>query len=274
MRFREAAKFEIEVCDAARTNARDGRVRGMLVPVDVLLARTRDDVPFSIGATTGTNTGGKVVATQLLAGSFIDALRNKTVLMRLGTQLAGLVGNCDIPRQSGLLAAGWIGEDDDAPGTEFDFDTSPLRAKTCAARAVITREMLLQPAIGVEAFVRGEIINAMSRTIDLAGFYGLGNNHQPKGVKNYAGLRGVAFANVRPTFQELVDMETQIRGRVKVDTAPDLQLEPGKLSRAIARTTLSEGRFSASLPCRKPSSVSNFFQSQSFKHPRFIRNYL
>ena len=50
--------------------------------------------------TTGATTGGNLVATDLLADDFIEALRNSTVMVGLGVQtLSGLVGDVAIPRR-------------------------------------------------------------------------------------------------------------------------------------------------------------------------------
>ena len=217
----EDAKFELEVCEAARYSSKRS-VKGLLIPSDVLLAESgrmrADPVPFSIaGGGVGTGTGGNVVATTLMAGSFIEALRNKCRLMAISTNLAGLVGNINIPRQVGLLEADWVGENDIAPGTQFDFEVLPLSPHTLAARSIVTREMILQPALGVEALVRGELINAFARKIDKSGFYATGGTNQPKGLKFTTGLRAVQFADTYPTYTELVAMKVKI-AKANVDT--------------------------------------------------------
>ena len=93
---REAAGFEIEASDAASQKL--GRAsRGITIPQEVL---TRD---LTVGTA---NAGGNLVATDLLAGSFIDLLRNASALDQAGaTVLTGLTGNVAIPRQSGAATA-------------------------------------------------------------------------------------------------------------------------------------------------------------------------
>ena len=59
--------------------------------------------------TTGATTGGNIVATDLLADDFIEALRNSTVMVGLGVQtLSGLVGDVAIPRRSGVASTGFL----------------------------------------------------------------------------------------------------------------------------------------------------------------------
>ena len=65
--------------------------------------------------------------------------------------------------------------------------------------------------MGVESMVRGDLINAMSQEIDKKSLYGLGTEHQPRGLKNYSGINGKDFATAQqPSFAEFVAMETEI----------------------------------------------------------------
>lgn len=101
----EAARFEFEVSEAAAK--KEGRTsRGLLVPVDVLYKRD-----LTTSTASGTAKAGNTVATDLLAASFIDVLRNKMVLNTLGAQfLTGLQGNVAIPRKTAASAAYWVAE--------------------------------------------------------------------------------------------------------------------------------------------------------------------
>lgn len=212
-RAREAAAFEYEACRAAG----DSRHGGFSVPSEVLLqgfTGQRADV-MSVGNIAaangvGTATGGALVATTLLAGSFIDALRNRCIAMQICSSMTGLQGEFDIPKQDGIAAAAWIGENDDAPETDINFHTLRMSPKTVAAYAAITRKMLMQPALSVEALIRADIVLAVAQAIDTAFFYGSGSENQPLGVLNVNGINAAGFAAVNPTFNELVGMESQI----------------------------------------------------------------
>lgn len=212
-RLREAAAFEYEACRAAG----DSRHGGFSIPGEVLLygfTGQRADV-MSVGDLApangvGTATGGALVATTLLAGSFIDALRNKCIAMQICSSMTGLQGEFDIPKQDGIAAAAWIGENDDAPETDINFHTIRMSPKTVAAYAAITRKMLMQPALSVEALIRADIVLAVAQAIDTAFFYGTGNNNQPLGVLKVNGINAAEFAGLWPTYNELVGMESQI----------------------------------------------------------------
>ena len=203
---RKDAAFEFDVCSAA---AAGRQTRGTLIPHDVLAVRT--GIISKDLATTGyTGTGKNTVATELLAGSFIDVLRNKAVLLQNATMLAGLVGNVDIPKQTSKTTASWIGEDDSAPSTDVNFGLVSLRAHTLAARSAITRRLLNQSSLGIEALVRENLARDLALALDYAGFYGDGSSNSPVGIKSTSGIGSATFAGANPTFAELVAMETAV----------------------------------------------------------------
>lgn len=206
---REEAAFELEACAAAAD--RSGRsLKGTLIPFDVLSVRNTNTISDTIATSGYTGTGKNLVATNLLSGSFVDALRNKTVLMQKATVLAGLVGNVDIPKQTTKTSATWIGEDSSAVQSDIDFGLISLRPKTLAARSEITRRLLNQSSLGVEALVRDDLAKSLALALDYAGFYGDGSSNAPIGINATSGIGFKGFAGTNPTFAELVDMETAV----------------------------------------------------------------
>lgn len=201
-----AAAFEIECSHAAQEQY--GRsAKGILVPDDVLRAFNAGGAANTpAGATTGSN----LVATDFLASSFIDLLRPRTTIMRLARTMGGLVGNVDIPKQTGGATAYWIGEGEDAAETTPTIGQLGLSPKTVAAYTDITRRLLMQSTPDAEAIVRGDLVAAIAQAIDYAGYYGSGTDNQPRGLANYTGINAVAFAGTNPTYAELVQMETEI----------------------------------------------------------------
>ena len=202
---REAAAFEIEAGEAA-ANRLGRSAQGVMVPPEVL----RRALNTSTSGTAAGDTGGYLVATDLLAGSFIDLLRNRTVFIQRATALSGLVGLVDIPKLVEGAQGYWIGEDADAGETSVTFGQVSLAPKTCAGMIEVTRRMLMQSSLDMEAMMRRDIAQALGSTIDLAGFYGTGSANDPVGVANWAGVNLVDFAAANPTFAEIVQMETEV----------------------------------------------------------------
>ena len=201
----EAAAFEFEASRAAAE--RIGKESDkFVVPADVL---TRALNTSTTGTAAG-DTGGYGIATVLQAESFIDILRNRATIMQLGTVMGGLVGNIDIPKQVAAAQGYWLGEDADATESTLDLGQISLTPKTVAAFSEITRKLMVQSSLDTEALVRADLAKALALTIDKAGYYGTGSDHQPLGIANQTGINAVAFAAVQPTYAELVEMETQI----------------------------------------------------------------
>lgn len=212
---REAAAMEFRASDAARERmGRDDNGSGnFMIPSDVLRRAVGGDfsrAALSTSATTGGN-GGVLVEHTLQTGSFIDILRRKNVVMQYARVLAGLVGNVDIPKQIAAAVAYWIGEGQDAQETGIAFGQLSLKPKTLAAFTDITRRMSMQSSMDVESMLRTDLAVAMATAIDYAAYYGPGTEYMPKGITNHDGINAVAFATPgRPTYGELVDMETAV----------------------------------------------------------------
>lgn len=207
----DAAAYELEVSQAAAQKmSQAGReVRGLVIPFDVLQNAGRRDIVSNKSGSGYTGTGSNVIKNELLVGSFFELLRNRCVLIQHATPLGGLQGAITIPKQTGHATAGWIGEDDEAPSTDVKFGQVSLSHKTVAAYSQITRDMLRQPSIDVEAFVRLELARSQAHAIDIAGFYGTGTGGQPLGIKNVSGINSHTFASCLD-YSGLVAMETAI----------------------------------------------------------------
>lgn len=206
-KMQQEAAYEIE-CSAEAQRAYGKEAKGILIPADVL--GRAFNAGGAANAPSGAQTGQTLVQTTMLTGSFIEMLRNRTTIMKLATVMGGLVGNVEIPKQTGGATAYWLGEGDDATEGTPTLGQIPLSPKSLAAYTDITRRLAMQSSPDAEGIVRRDLNNAMAQAIDLAGYYGTGTAFQPKGLKNYTGINGVDFAAANPTFAELVAMETAI----------------------------------------------------------------
>lgn len=200
----EAAAFEREVSEAG-SKAANKAARGIFIPGEILRAK-RD-------LTAGTNNaGGFTVATDLLAQSFIELLRNRAVVMRAGaTMLSGLVGNIAIPKQSAAATAYWVAENAAPTESQQTLAQVTMSPKTVGAWTDISRRLMIQSSIDVEAMVRRDLASVIALAIDTAALYGTGGaNNQPTGLKGQSGINTKDFAATNPTFAELVAMETEV----------------------------------------------------------------
>jgi len=222
-----AAGFELEVSDAAAKKFGDDfTVRGAFIPQEVLFGGVSDieldsiyrgmrlqqlNLKRDLSAGTATD-GAELVATNLLAGSFIDVLRNSMVTAKAGVRmLPGLTGIVDIPRKTSGSAAGWISaEDGDASNSDAQFDQVSLSPKDLACYTQVTRRLLLQSTPAIDGLVRDDLAVAIALGLDLATLYGSGAAGQPTGVRNQTGINTFNFAAAAPTYAEAVRMVKEV----------------------------------------------------------------
>ena len=196
----EAASFEREVSEAAAKKY--GKpANGIMVPNEVL---RRD---LTVGTPTA---GGNLVATELLAGSFIDLLRNRMALMQAGiTMLSGLQGNISIPRQTAAATAYWVGEGSAPTESQQSIDQVNMSPKTVGAFVDYSRRLLLQSSVDVEAMIRRDLASVIALELDRAGIYGTGSANQPLGLTGTSGI-GTQTISTFGTFAEYIGMETDV----------------------------------------------------------------
>lgn len=200
----EAAAFEFEASRAA-AETMGRQARGLMIPMDVL----KRDLEVM---TTNGSTGGKLVETTLLSGSFIEMLRNRAMMMQLATVLTGLNGNIAVPRQSGSATAYWLSESGAPTESAQALDQLLMSPKTVGAYTDISRRMLLQSSIDVEMFVRSDLAKVLAIAIDAAAISGTGADGQPTGILNTSGIGLVSLGDngAVPTWASQVALESAI----------------------------------------------------------------
>lgn len=232
------APFELECSRAAQDKRGDSRDKtreaAITIPVDVLSRGIALDSGMAMSAArmliaraqrsaahehyrdllAGTPTaGGNTVATELLASSFIDLLRNAMVLDRMGiTWLRNLNGNIAIPSQTGGATGYWVGENVAPAESQQTVGQVPLTPKTVGAFTDYSRRLLLQSSIDVELFVRADLAATLAQMIQSAAINGSGSGSEPTGLLNTVGIGSVAggAAGAAPTYNHMVDLETAV----------------------------------------------------------------
>jgi len=197
---RRDAAFEIEVGEtAAKQYERSSN--GIVIPNEVL---RRDLV---VGTPTA---GGDLVDDVLLAGSFIDLLRNRLAIAQAGaTMLTGLQGNISIPRLTSSATAYWIGENTAPAESQQSIDQINMTPKTVGAFVDYSRRLLLQSSIDVEGMVRNDLARVIALEVDRAAIYGTGSSNQPQGLTNVSGIGSETLTGTG-TFLEYIAMETDV----------------------------------------------------------------
>ena len=159
----------------------------------------------SAGGITGIGgTGKDTIATMLLSGQFIDALVATLVLReQLGAEvLTGLVGNISIPK-GGSISGGWVAEGSNVAKKNPTFGQITATPHTYGAYVDITRKLLLQSSVNVQAKVLEWLMYACAAGIETAAFQGAGTSGAPTGL--CTALTATAWSNA-PTFDKIVDL--------------------------------------------------------------------
>ncbi len=177
-------------------------------------------VPFSALSqratyvTSGATTGGNLVATELLADDFIEALRNSSPVVGLGVRtLTGLVGDVAIPRRSGVGSVYYLSSETTAiTQSESTFDQVTMSPKNLAALSKYSRQTLLQATPGIEELVRRDLTDGINAAVDSAVLNGSGSSGQPTGIRNTSGIGSVAMGTNGGaiTMEKIVDLETEV----------------------------------------------------------------
>lgn len=156
--------------------------------------------------------GAELVATELHAEMYIEALRAQAVVGQLGARMvSGLVGDVDIPKQNGSATFYWVEEDGAATDSDLSFTTVQLRPKTLATAVPITRRIMNQSTPDIEALVMADIMRGQSLGLDQGALYGSSIGNEPTGIVNTSGIGAIAFATPNsPTWAETVAFETDV----------------------------------------------------------------
>jgi HK97 family phage major capsid protein/HK97 family phage prohead protease len=202
-RAQEAAAFEFE---ASRAAAQQYGVtaQGIMLPAEVLRNWKRD---MSAGS------DGDLIAEDFKGEEFIDALRNASSVMQAGARmLGGLSGDVKIPKKTAASTAAFVASEGTAAAeSEMTIGNVSMSPKTLGAFTDVTRQLLIQSSLDVEALIRDDLAQSIATAIDKAGLEGSGASGNPEGILNTTGVNQVTnFAGANPTFAEVVTLETAV----------------------------------------------------------------
>jgi HK97 family phage major capsid protein len=202
------AGFEREISqEVARRSGR--KFQGIAVPDEVFFTERRTLLTSGDAAS--------LVPNVHRADLFIDRLRASLITGRLGaTVLDNLVGDQDIPRQTGSSTAQWVAEDGSLTETDPDFDDVQLRPKTVGAMTSFSRRTIINAVPAIEQLVRNDLSAQIANAIDAAALIGTGSGNTPTGIANVAGVHAASLA--APTwagvlgFAAAIDMSDALMG--------------------------------------------------------------
>jgi HK97 family phage major capsid protein len=213
--FREAASFEYEVCDeAAKKRGISEKIEGVYLPFEALqrsssaarLAQLKRDMTVGTAAD-----GGNLVGTDLLGSSFIDLLRDESILMEGATVLNGLTGDVALPRMTSGATAYWLAEAAAATESTPQIDQVSLSPNTLMAAVDLSKKLIAQSSIDVEMQIRLDMAGAVLNALEAAAINGSGTGAEPEGIlQKSIGAVALGANGAAPTWASVVELEAAI----------------------------------------------------------------
>ncbi len=185
-------------------------------------------------------TGANVIATELMTGDFIELLRNRMALTALGARvMAGLEGDISIPGQLTSGTSYWVAEGNAPTASNATLRQVAGTPHCCGAYTDVTRKLLRQASLDVEAFITDDLVKTVALAVDLAGIRGSGMSGQPLGLVNRLIADSVSAISISgsntPTYAEYAKFEAAIEGDNADIGAIKWLIDAG--AKAHARTT-------------------------------------
>jgi HK97 family phage major capsid protein/HK97 family phage prohead protease len=216
----------------------------------------------------GVSGSNYLVSTDNLASSFIDLLRNESVVMQLGaTRLSGLTGNVTIPRQTAASTAYWLANET-AQITESQptIGQVTLAPKNVAALTEISHQLMQQSDPSAEQLVITDLARVIALAADIAALRGGGANGQPQGIVGTDGV-GSFDTDGTDTFGDVLSAQTDVAAANALRPGCAYVADPASAALLMARSrfantdtpvwdgSLLEGRM-AGFPARSTNQMS------------------
>ncbi|WP_294344700.1 phage major capsid protein [Prosthecochloris sp.] len=200
--------FEKEVSDEyIKSRGYEPQHGGFVVPYEA--------IPLKRAAIISTTTGAGAVE-EIHSGEVIEFLRDEATITRAGARMiSGLVGKFDMARIGVGTSAYWVDEvaesGSDITTSAMDIDLLQFTPNTLGVDQALTRRMLNQTSLDVEAIVRQDMFAELADAIDLAGLAGTGASNQPTGIMYTSGVNTEEIATeATPAWSDIVNMETAV----------------------------------------------------------------
>jgi HK97 family phage major capsid protein len=171
--------------------------KGFYVPDEILAKRALVAASSSL------------VGTDHIAGSFIEALRAKSVIFQAGAMsLSGLTGDANLPKQSGVGTVEVVAEAGTGTYGDQAFATISLSPYTLRGKTIVSRELAVQSNPSVENLIMQDFVREFALALDYYGLQGTGTA-QPRGILNTSGIGSASGTTLG--WAGVVELETDVK---------------------------------------------------------------
>lgn len=212
----EARKFSVvrALAGQAGMDVDDGREREIskelsrrmgIKPKGIMVPRQVFEKRVLTTAAPGAGPGSNLVSTDHLGNQYIDSLRAKLVVRRLGARVINdAEGDLSIPKLKASATGYWVAENGAITASDPQFEAVSMSPKHVGCITEYSRNMLLQSSPDVEQILRDDFAKLLARAIDTVCINGGGSN-EPDGVLQTSGIGSVTFAGSAPTWAEVLE---------------------------------------------------------------------
>lgn len=197
--------FEREVSqECARLRGKEAK--GIIIPFGALAKRD-----FTVSGTSSAT-----VATNLYPDQFIELLKDRYIIGKLGCVfMPGVVGNIAIPKMSAGTTCYHVSEGGDITESQPTLGQVTGTPHTIGALVDITRRMIEQSTPGAEDLVRMEIMDRVMLGVQTDVFAGTGSDGQPTAITGAEGINNPSVTQGTPTYAEILNF----LGDIEADNA-------------------------------------------------------
>ena len=151
-----------------------------------------------------TNTKGGYLVDTAYSRDFIDLLRPRVVIRRLGARSVPMPdGNLTMRKQTAGTQASYVGERTPAPTTDITVGQLTMSAKKLMALVPITNQLIRRASFGVDALVRDDLLASASVKEDQQFLRGVGSATAPTGVRNLIAGANVLIMTAAPDLAKV-----------------------------------------------------------------------
>lgn len=214
---------------------------GYVIPNSVLGRLAEIHLKRNVSANGGSNgdQGGVMVPKDI--NSYVQALRERSLMLQLGAQyLSGVSGNFDVPAENAVFRPGWKTEVAAGDKTNPTFTKVSFTPKALRGHMDISKQLLLQSTPAIEGLLLEQIIRGHAEAIDFAGFAGPGSA-SPTGILNDSSVAVTAIGTDGGaiTLAFLDAMDEALRGRKQY--GPTTIVTTAKVRKVLRNLKLDSG---------------------------------
>lgn len=130
-----------------------------------------------------TNVKGGFLVNPVYSADFVDLLRPRVVVRKLGARSIPMPeGNLTMRKKTQGTTAGYVGERTPAPTTDVQVGQMSMSAKTLRALVPITNQLIRRASMGVVQMVRDDLLEGVAVKEDAVFIRNTGDSLTPNGI--------------------------------------------------------------------------------------------